>query len=54
MGVILKRLEWVLTGEVTDGDCPECGEPGITITDMQYECRYCGHSGELPRRPRWW
>lgn len=53
MTAFLKRLEWLLTGEVDGGVCPECEHDTINIDESGYECTHCGFEGDLPKVPGW-
>lgn len=53
MRALLKRLEWVVTGEAGGGKCHECGEFGIVVRGFEYECEFCGAGDDIPEPPRW-
>lgn len=53
MTALLSRLEYVLTGEATGGECPGCGHATLTVSEAGLDCSRCGFDEPLPEVPDW-
>lgn len=49
----LARLEYILTGRVEQGECPQCNHRTVTITDRSIKCEYCDFGIEGVEAPSW-